>query len=437
MGSDDDALLGVEADGLDFDDGEMGSTSVGTDLFKEQAVPAYPAIARIGPYEILGRLARGGMAEVYLARAREDDGSVRHVVVKRVLSEVENDPEMRAMFLEEGRTATRLFHPNVCHVYELGEADGMTYMALEWVHGVSLRDAVKRSVGRGLPIPVVVHVASKVLGALEYVHHATGTDGRPLGLVHQDVTPHNVMMKWTGEVKLLDFGIAKQAGKAVERGKSVQGKYEYMSPEQVRGRALDARSDVFALGVCLYEALTGRQLYGREGAQLSMMAIMNEPPPSMESDRPGISRDLDAIVRRALQKNPHDRWPSAAAMQQALDQWLASNGHAVGPQRVAVAIGTLFTPAEKAPLPPNSKVMTGTLQAMDTSRAEEVLDGGESWSQSFGHDSEPPPSASASASANASASASPSRSPRRWWIAGITLVIVVIIAALGIALRLR
>ncbi len=386
-------------EGLDFDDGEMGSTTIGTDLFKAVEVPAYPTVAKIGPYEILGRLARGGMAEVYLARTREDDGSVAHVVVKRVLSEVENDPEMRAMFLEEGRTATRLFHPNVCHAYEVGEANGMTYMALEWVHGVSLRDAVRRAGAKGLPVPVVVHVAAKVLGALEYVHNATGVDGRALGLVHQDVTPHNVMMRWTGEVKLLDFGIAKQAGKGVERGKAIQGKYEYMSPEQVRGRPLDGRSDVFAMGVCLYEALTGRQLYGRGGPQLSMMAITNEPPPSMEKDRPGIPKELDAIVRRALAKNPNERWPSAAAMQTALESWLGMNGHSVGVQRVAVALGTIFTPAEKAPLPPEAKHMTGTLQAMNVASAEALLAAREeqSWSESFGHEPESPPEEPAAA----------------------------------------
>jgi serine/threonine-protein kinase len=441
-GGDDLADLASD-EGLDFDDGEMGATSVGTELFKSVEVPAYPAIARIGRYEILGRLARGGMAEVYLARAREDDGSVTHVVVKRVLSEIENDPEMRAMFLDEGRTALRLFHPNVCHAYEVGEASGMTFLALEWVHGVSLRDAVRRAGQKGLPVPVVVHIASKVLGALEYVHTAKGVDGRQLGLVHQDVTPHNVMMRWTGEVKLLDFGIAKQAGKGVERGKAIQGKYEYMSPEQVRGRPLDARSDVFAMGVCLYEALTGRQLYGRGGPQLSMMAITNEPPPSMEADRPGISKELDAIVRRALAKNPAERWPSAAAMQAALEKWLAVNGHAVGVQRVAVALGTMFTPAEKSPLPPGAKQMTGTLQAMNVASAEQVLaDASEqqSWSESFAHaPSEPPPPmppmeplppAAAQPAIAPSPVAASAPDGRRWaWIAAALIVV----AALGLA----
>ncbi len=220
----------LDDDDFDFDDGELGNTSVGTELFAAQKVPDYPVISRIGRYEILGRIARGGMAEVYLARQREEDGSVQHVVVKRVLSEMQNDPVMLGMFVQEGRTAVRLFHPNVCHVYEHGEDQGMTYMALEWVYGVSLRDTIHRAAPRGLPIPVAVHIVSKVCGALEYVHHARGTDGRPLGLVHQDVTPHNVMMNWTGQVKLLDFGIAKKSGTGAERGRGPQGKFEYMSP---------------------------------------------------------------------------------------------------------------------------------------------------------------------------------------------------------------
>jgi eukaryotic-like serine/threonine-protein kinase len=251
----------VDLSGLDDfdDDGEMGRTSVGTDLFGTQEVPQYPAVARLGQFEILGRIARGGMAEVYLARERADDGSVRHVVVKRVLTEMQHDAAMLGMFLDEGRIALRLFHPNVCHVYECGEANGLTFMALEWVHGTSLREVIRRAGPRGgLPVPVAVHVIAKIAGALEYVHHAKGIDGRPLSIVHQDVTPHNVMLSWKGQVKLLDFGIAKTSAEA-EHGTAVpQGKFEYMSPEQVRGEPIDARSDIFALGVCLYEALTSR-----------------------------------------------------------------------------------------------------------------------------------------------------------------------------------
>lgn len=394
------AVVASPSDLPDFDfDDEADSTKVGTDMFAAQKVPNYPTLAVIGRYEILGRIARGGMAEVYLARAREDDGSVQHVVVKRVLSEMQHDPEMLRMFVEEGRIAVRLFHPNVCHVYEHGGTGGMTYMALEWVHGVALRDAIRRAGPRRLPLPVSVHIVAKVAGALEYVHHAAGVTGKPLGMVHQDVTPHNVMISWTGQVKLLDFGIAKKAGAGVEKGKGPQGKFEYMSPEQVCREPVDARSDVFALGCCLYESLTGVQLYGRGGPAPSMTAIVHEPPPSIRAVAPELPAELDAIVLRALQKRPDDRWPSAGAMAKALERWLASTQEKVSDQRVAISIGVMFQAAEKAALPPTAAQMTGTLQAMGLEEADAVLEKSaprpatraapEPWAESFAHTSEP------------------------------------------------
>lgn len=370
-----------QRDELDFDDADLGRTAVGTELFGPQEVPNYPAIAHLGRFEILGRIARGGMAEVYLARERAEDGSVRHVVVKRVLTEIAHDPELLRMFVEEGRIAVRLFHPNVCHVYECGEVSGLTFMALEWVHGVSLRDAIRRAAPRGgLPVPVVVHVAAKVASALEYVHHARGIDGRPLSIIHQDVTPHNVMLSWKGQVKLLDFGVAKTSAQA-RQGRSVpQGKYEYMSPEQVRGEPIDPRSDVFSLGVCLFEALTSRPLYARESLPQVMTAIVEEPVPSVRAVRPDIPDSLDRIVRKALAKRPEERWPSAGEMQRALQAWLDKQGQTVADVRVALAIGGLFGPEEKTPLPPNAAVVTGTLPALSelAPGAQEV-----SWSERF------------------------------------------------------
>src|SRR5690606_13901934 len=145
---------------------DFGLTTVGVDLFDTQQIPDYPAIARLGQFEILGRIARGGMAEVYLARERQGDDTMRHVVVKRVLTEMQHDPQMLRLFVEEGRIALRLFHPNVCHVYECGDAGGTTFMALEWVHGVSLRDVIRRAQPRGLPLPVAVHVIARIAAAL-------------------------------------------------------------------------------------------------------------------------------------------------------------------------------------------------------------------------------------------------------------------------------
>jgi serine/threonine-protein kinase len=389
MGSDPPSAEDVDLTSLDdFDDGELERTSVGVnELFGAQEVPQYPAVAKLGQFEILGRIARGGMAEVYLARDRAEDGSVRHVVVKRVLTEMQHDAAMLRMFLDEGAIALRLFHPNVCHVYECGEANGLTFMALEWVHGTSLREVIRRAGPRGgIPVPVAVHVIARIAGALEYVHHAKGVDGRPLSIVHQDVTPHNVMLSWKGQVKLLDFGIAKTSAQA-EHGASVpQGKFEYMSPEQVRGEPIDARSDVFALGVCLYEALTARSLYSRESPPQIMTAIVEEPVPSIRSVRPDLPDALDRIVRRALAKRRDERFASAGEMEKALDAWLQKNGHTVADVRVALAVSGLFTPAEKAPLPPGAANLTGTLAAI--SEREAITAAQESWAERFDHSQE-------------------------------------------------
>jgi len=387
---------------LDYDDGEMESTTLGVDLFKTEEVPVYPAIARLGRYDILGRLARGGMAEVYLARSEDEDGTVRHVVVKRVLMEMQHDPQMLQMFLEEGRTALRLFHPNVCHVYEVGESNGLTYMVLEWVHGTSLRELVRRATAQRqtLPLQLGVHVISKVASALEYVHGARGLDGKPLSIIHQDVTPHNVMLSWKGSVKLLDFGIAKTSVSEGQGGQP-QGKYEYMSPEQVRGEAIDLRADVFALGVCLYEVLTGTSLYGRDAIPQTMTAIVEEPVPSVRAVRKDIPEALDRIVAKALAKRPRDRFQTAGEMQRALEDWLARNGGPIPDVRLALTVGGYFQTAEKQPLPQNAQQFTGTFAALTgaapskRSSDPEVDVAPPEWATSFDHGapSRPPPSA--------------------------------------------
>jgi serine/threonine protein kinase len=387
---------------LDYDDGEMESTTLGVDLFKSEEVPVYPAVARLGRYDILGRLARGGMAEIYLARAEDEDGTVRHVVLKRVLMEMQHDPQMLQMFLEEGRVALRLFHPNVCHVYEVGESNGLTYMVLEWVHGTSLRELVRRAKAQNatLPVQLAVHIIAKVASALDYVHNARGLDGKPLSIIHQDVTPHNVMLSWKGQVKLLDFGIAKTS---VGEGQGVpQGKYEYMSPEQVRGERIDPRSDVFALGVCLYEVLTGSSLYQREGVPQTMTAVVEEPVPSVRAVRKDIPEALDRIVMRALAKKPKDRFATAGEMQRALEDWLARNGGAIADVRLALTVGGYFNGAEKQPLPKQAAQFTGTFAALTGAKPTrasepEVEVEQPEWAQSFQHaegraSSRPPPS---------------------------------------------
>ncbi|MCU0672126.1 MAG: serine/threonine protein kinase, partial [Myxococcota bacterium] len=217
-------MAGSEYGSLFDDDGDE-RTVVDLDLDEQPAVPHYPALAAFGPFEILGRLARGGMAEVYLAREPTADGKPRHVVLKRILPEREDDAEFIRMFREEAALARNLYHPNVCHVYEAGELDGRTFMTLEWVYGVSLRDLLRRASRQGgIPIRIACHVAAR------------------------------------------DFGIAKtsEAEEQTEGG-VLKGKHAYLAPEQARGRAVDPRTDIFALGIVLHELLTGRPLYHRNG----------------------------------------------------------------------------------------------------------------------------------------------------------------------------
>jgi serine/threonine-protein kinase len=275
-------------------------------------------------------------------------------------------------------------------------------MVLEWVHGTSLRELVRRAKAQNatLPVQLAVHIIAKVASALDYVHNARGLDGKPLSIIHQDVTPHNVMLSWKGQVKLLDFGIAKTS---VGEGQGVpQGKYEYMSPEQVRSEPIDPRSDVFALGVCLYEVLTGSSLYQRDGVPQTMTAIVEEPVPSVRALRKDIPEALDRILTRALAKRPKDRFATAGEMQRALDDWLARNGGAIADVRLALTVGGYFNGAEKQPLPKHAAQFTGTFAALTgakPSRASEPEVDVEQpeWAQSFQHaegraSSRPPPS---------------------------------------------
>ncbi|MCC7541730.1 MAG: serine/threonine protein kinase [Deltaproteobacteria bacterium] len=300
--------------------------------------PRYlPAICDFGRYELLGRLALGGMAEIFLARETASAGESRYLVIKRILPHVADESQFVEMFLQEARLAMRLNHPNICHVYETGQQEGAYYMAMEWVNGLGLGRLIRRArdIG-GLPLPVVARVISHVAAALHHAHRARDAKGKPLGIVHRDVSPQNVMVSYDGSVKLLDFGIAKaQALTTKTQAGWVKGKFAYMSPQQCQGEEIDARSDVFSLGVCLYEALVGRSLYHRKTQYETMKAIIDEPVPSARAARPDVPPELDAIVQKALAKKPEDRFATAGAMSDALEVFLADGRHVVSETRIA------------------------------------------------------------------------------------------------------
>ncbi|MCU0672924.1 MAG: serine/threonine protein kinase, partial [Myxococcota bacterium] len=296
---------------------------------------------------------------------------------------------------------------------------------LEWVYGVSLRDLLRRASRQGgIPIRIACHVAARVAAALDYVHRATGVDGRQLAIVHRDVSPHNVMIGWDGRVKLLDFGIAKtsEAEEQTEAG-VLKGKHAYLAPEQARGRAVDPRTDIFALGIVLHELLTGRPLYHRDGLLPTLDAILNEPAPTTRAVRPEIPPAIDAIVLRALAKDPASRFPTAGHLREALESALDTLGGAVTQSEVIELLDARFGPDDRVPLPEQSAKLTGSFSALSESYS--------SVSASYGpfgvtkKPSERPPAPVAPAGSPVAAAAKePISIPIPWLVAGGTVLLV-------------
>lgn len=282
-------------------------------------------IGTLGRYAIIGRLATGGMAEIFLARESSLDVS-RHVVVKRVLPHIAEDPALVEMFLHEARLSMNLAHPNVCPIYELGEAGGRHFLAMEWVRGISLRALLDRA--GPLPIPFAVGLFAGIAAALHHAHTRVDASGRPLSIVHRDVNPENIMISFDGVPKLLDFGVAKAASQKhkTEAG-NLKGKFAYISPEQYQGLSLDGRSDVFSLGVSLFEALTGESLYDRASEYETVAAIvLDAEVPSVRALRPEVPEALDAIVTAALAKERDARTADADTLVQELLAFAAQSG---------------------------------------------------------------------------------------------------------------
>jgi len=302
-----------------------------------------PAICTFGRFEILGRIAFGGMAEIFLGR-EATAGASRMLAIKRILPHVADDPAFVEMFLDEARLAIQLNHPHICHIYEFGELETSYFIAMEWIWGAPFGKIIRRARSRGgLPAEFVAKAVAQVAEALHYAHRARDSSGQPLGIVHRDVSPQNVMISYEGQVKLLDFGIAKaQSHTTKTQAGVVKGKFAYMSPQQCTGKPIDARADVFALGVVLYEALVGETLYHRPTEYETMRAVIEDPVPSVRDKKPNIAVELDAIVQKALQKKPDDRFKSAADMQSALEEWLARTGKAVTTSKMADVMEKLF-----------------------------------------------------------------------------------------------
>ncbi|OJH42302.1 serine/threonine-protein kinase [Cystobacter ferrugineus] len=267
---------------------------------------------RIGRYELVTPLGSGGMAQVLVARTRGPEGLGRLVALKRILPHLASDPDMVKQFLDEARIGLRLSHPNLITFHDFGESQGAYYLVMELVRGVDFDRLL--AVTRPSPA-VVVSIVVQALHGLHAAHQARGEDGHPLQLVHRDLSPHNLMVGFDGRVKVLDFGVAKaRAQRTVTLPGIVKGKPLYMSPEQARGQCLDARSDLFAMGLILYEALTGTRAFDRGEEVESMHAICLDRLTRPE----GMSLGLWEVLDKALAKKPEQRFAHALQMAEAL-----------------------------------------------------------------------------------------------------------------------
>ncbi|HEX6836037.1 MAG TPA: protein kinase [Polyangia bacterium] len=299
-----------------------------------------------GKYLLLRQLAIGGMAEVYLARQSGPAGFEKECVIKRILPSLAADQQFVNMFLDEARIAARLSHPNIVQIFDLGSiGEGDYFLAMEHVHGVDLQQIEEAEAQRGgrIPLAIAVRIASNVAEGLEHAHRATDGRNQPLGLVHRDVTPSNVIVSFDGVGKILDFGIAKAVAK---KGRTevgvIKGKIPYMSPEQVQGEQLDYRSDIFSLGTMLYELTTGHKPFEGEGpADLSMKILNDEPrPPEFYVDR--YPPPLNDLIERAMAKKPANRFQSARELHEALEEFLLHGGIRCTSHDVAAYLDGLF-----------------------------------------------------------------------------------------------
>jgi eukaryotic-like serine/threonine-protein kinase len=275
-----------------------------------------------GTYRLIKRLARGGMAEVFLATQRGLEGFERRVAVKRILPHLVESSDFVEMFLDEARLAARLSHPNVVHIYEFGKVEEYFFIAMEYVDGVDTNQLILETSGRGIPPEIVARIGADAAGGLHHAHQLSNDDGKPLGIVHRDVSPQNLLLSFDGVLKIVDFGIAKAAHHAERtRPGVVKGKFAYMSPEQVVGKTLDGRSDVYSLAIVLWELLAGRFAFSRESPGEAMREIRDGKLQPIETVKHDVPKELAAALGRALQKDREKR-PTAAQFAVDLESYL-------------------------------------------------------------------------------------------------------------------
>jgi len=284
--------------------------------------------ARLGRYVVLKHLATGGMADVLLGRTDGIEGFERHVVLKRIRPEHAKDQRFIRMFLDEARVAANLHHQHIVQVHDIGESAGEYFIAMEYIHGEDVRTILSAAskMRAHVPLGYAVAIVSAAAAGLHYAHERRGADKRPLGIVHRDVSPSNILVGYDGSIKVVDFGIAKATMRQETRSGGLKGKVSYMSPEQCRSDEIDRRSDVYSLGVVLYELATTTRLFKGENDYLVMDQIVNGRVSLPRVRRPDLPNELSAIIMRALAPDPERRFFTADELRVALDQFANKAG---------------------------------------------------------------------------------------------------------------
>lgn len=316
-------------------------------LHHSRHTPGKEAIATgemFGRYRIRGVLEEGGMGRLYVAERTGVQGFTKVVALKRILPHLAHDPRLRAMFIAEARVAARLDHPDIVTTFELGEVDGNFFMSMEYLPGEDLAKILSRCTAtRPMPVEIAVTLGQRVADALHYAHELTDDDGYPAMLVHRDVNPCNIVVTYYGAVKLLDFGVAKEAAASSTTFSGVfRGNYAYCAPEQIEGTPLDRRTDIFCLGIVLWECVTGQRLFGGGTDVSNIDAVRSkriDPPSTL---RPEVPPALDAIVMRCLSRDPARRYQRASDLSASLRQLLSSREHAPNEQGIGTWLEQQF-----------------------------------------------------------------------------------------------